>query len=231
MLDNNPLFFQHITTFDVSQEDSRGLTLLQLAIFYDKQSHLTEILKRARPEHIQDVVTLAIERRTSSETIRKLIEAGAQISLEHLTKAIDNKLSDDTLLSLFQCISSVSEDSLTKLSLCGCSNNYINFVKSMPLTNYNIQDASGNTLLMLSSLHNCGCLVDYLISKGVNVNQTNNEGFTALMFAAESKLRAVVEKLLTAGADKTIQNTYGETVTSIATFNNDADILSLLNAH
>lgn len=59
--------------------------------------------------------------------------------------------------------------------------------------------------------------VEYLISKGANLNNENNKGFTALMLAANKNENTdIVHRLLSNGADDTIKNCEGKTAFNIA---------------
>lgn len=64
-----------------------------------------------------------------------------------------------------------------------------------------LNDASGNTLLMLAAYHGHANLVAELASRGAAVNQMNDRGQTPLAGAVFKKDQAVIHTLLQHGAD------------------------------
>ena len=69
------------------------------------------------------------------------------------------------------------------------------------------------------------------IREGANPNARNEYGFTALMFAADSKNAQAIEPLLEAGADVSAKNRYGWTALMVAAWsNNPAAVTRLLSA-
>lgn len=214
------------------QVDSRGISLLLACILYKRSPETREVLKRPNDLHIMfnnnNLLEIALERNYDDNVVIELIDAGIPVTNDMLKYAIQHKLSQQVISKILEKSHvTLTPECITEI----CKLNYIDFVKGLELLNYNVQDACGNTPLIASVIHACGCLVDYFISKNVNINLQNAEGDTALMIAIELNNYKVVQSLLRAGADKTIRNSYGEDALSIATFNKNADILSLLNGN
>ena len=67
--------------------------------------------------------------------------------------------------------------------------------------------------------------VELLLEKGAIVNEKNNNGYTALIYAARSCNKEVVELLLNNYADIGIKNKYGYTVVDIAKKRNNYEVL------
>lgn len=63
------------------------------------------------------------------------------------------------------------------------------------------QDLSGNSPLMLAALQKHLHVVDYLLEQSVNLEDKNNAGENALMFAIKSHNRLMIERLVAHGAD------------------------------
>lgn len=64
-----------------------------------------------------------------------------------------------------------------------------------------LTDASGNTLLMLAAYHGHAALVGQLAQRGADVNRVNDRNQSPLAGAVFKGEDAVVDVLLTAGAD------------------------------
>jgi hypothetical protein len=74
-------------------------------------------------------------------------------------------------------------------------------------------------------------VVDYLIQNGANINEPENRhGLTPLMYAIPVNNRAIVELLLTKGADINAQNIVGTTALWGAVANNNSAMVELLLA-
>lgn len=65
----------------------------------------------------------------------------------------------------------------------------------------NLLDVNGNSFLMLSAYHSHVELVSDLLDLGANPNLSNDRGQTPLAGAVFKRNRAIVDKLLAAGAD------------------------------
>ncbi len=74
------------------------------------------------------------------------------------------------------------------------------------------QRATGHTPLMAATYNRLSeRLIKEMLSRGADVNAKNNDGMTALMFAADWANLPVVQRLLAAGANVHIRNKEGET--------------------
>ena len=81
--------------------------------------------------------------------------------------------------------------------------------KISELTNINLLDCMGRSLLMYAAIYRRVPVVDYLLQNGAEVRIADNNLFTALHFAVQSNCAAVVNLLLAAGADANAQNCFG----------------------
>ena len=70
--------------------------------------------------------------------------------------------------------------------------------------------------------------VTALLAKGVNVNASSADGFTALIIAASKGHVEILKILLNAGADTSIQNEHGATALHYAAQNGHVEILKAL---
>jgi len=64
-----------------------------------------------------------------------------------------------------------------------------------------MQDAQGNTMLMLASYHGQAAVVDVLIAAGANVDLANDRGQSPLAGAVFKDETEIVSVLIAAGAD------------------------------
>ena len=64
-----------------------------------------------------------------------------------------------------------------------------------------MQDAQGNTMLMLASYHGQAAVVDVLIAAGASVDLTNDRGQSPLAGAVFKDENEIVALLVAAGAD------------------------------
>jgi len=79
-----------------------------------------------------------------------------------------------------------------------------------------MKNSDGNSLLHLSVKENLTEFVDYLITKGVDVNTQNNEGDTPLHFAIKTKNHEIIRLLLNRSAIIDVINNRNENPVDIA---------------
>lgn len=90
------------------------------------------------------------------------------------------------------------------------------------ITDANERGKNGITPLMLAAKKGNGWEVRALLGRGARVNDSDNDGWTALMYAARYQMdNSIAETLLDAGASVTNQNNYGFTALSIAACYNE----------
>lgn len=70
--------------------------------------------------------------------------------------------------------------------------------------------------------------VDCLVANGVSVNVRNRKGSSALHYAAEAEMPAMMTRLLEYGAERDAQNVIGDTPLSIAIVNDSLQCLKIL---
>ena len=93
-------------------------------------------------------------------------------------------------------------------------------------------DATNRTALMYCCSGPFPETAQFLIDKGANVNLVdNNEGWTALMFAAAEGLAPNVKILLDNGADTTPKDIDGDTAASFAAKNGHQQVADMISAH
>jgi len=93
----------------------------------------------------------------------------------------------------------------------------------------NLQDAKGNTLLMLASYHGKTEVVRLLLNSGAKVDLRNDKGQTPLGGVAFKGYVEIATLLLDAGADP-LADQGGSTAADFATLAGKTEILALLQA-
>ncbi|KAJ2213798.1 SPT3 Dosage dependent suppressor of Ty-induced promoter mutations-like protein [Coemansia sp. RSA 487] len=78
-------------------------------------------------------------------------------------------------------------------------------------------ETTGRTLLHFATLLGMRSLADFLVSRGVNIDDTENSGMTALHFAGMyAKRESIFELLLNSGASTVIRSGLGQTAGDVA---------------
>ena len=93
-----------------------------------------------------------------------------------------------------------------------------------------ILDGDARTPLIWASFHNRQDLLEWLISKGANVDHQDRNGYCALHFAGQEKHAGITKILLDADASTELRDVYGNTPLWTAAFNarGDYDVVNAL---
>lgn len=90
-------------------------------------------------------------------------------------------------------------------------------------------DPQGNRrALNYAALNNQGAVIGVLLARGANINLANRTGFTPLHHAVEASAHDALQRLLTAGADRSLRNTGGRTALDLARLRADTNAAKLL---
>ena len=73
--------------------------------------------------------------------------------------------------------------------------------------------------------------LEFLLNHGAKINETDNDGFTALMQAVQEENLSSVEALLNRGADLKLKSKKGQTALMIAEEQGYKKIIKLLKHH
>ncbi|WOO41706.1 ankyrin repeat domain-containing protein [Rubellicoccus peritrichatus] len=92
----------------------------------------------------------------------------------------------------------------------------------------NLQDAKGNTLVMLASYHGNSKVVELLVAHGAEVDRRNLRGQTPLAGVCFKGYEEVVDVLLENGADPNADQGAGQTPLSFAALFGHKDIVERL---
>ncbi len=93
------------------------------------------------------------------------------------------------------------------------------------------RDGRGSTPLLLAAYYNREDIVDYLLEKGVDVDDKDGAGNTALIGCCFKGYTGVAKRLIRAGADVNATNTLGSTGLIYAVTFNQLEIAKLLLSH
>jgi ankyrin repeat protein len=101
----------------------------------------------------------------------------------------------------------------------------------LPLSLLNVTNHSGNTALILAAMQGHVDVVNFLISKKVDLNiQTGfGAGYTALMYAVEKNYVEIVKALLDANADRYLKDFSGNSAFMLAQKGGNANMIKLLD--
>lgn len=162
------------------------------------------------------VVLLHINLGFSQESIFTIARSGTVEQVKELIKTQPN------------CINQKNADGYTPLIVaCYRSNNEVAvfFIENGALIN---EISPMGTALMASIVKGNKDIVALLLKKNADVNLTDNQGTTPLMYAVQFKNSEVVKWLLEHNADKTKVDSQGKTAFEYAVFSGNEEIINLL---
>ncbi|KAH0792284.1 ankyrin repeat protein [Histomonas meleagridis] len=93
---------------------------------------------------------------------------------------------------------------------------FIQFLVDQYNARLDIISKKNETLLMTAAKDGNNDLCELILGSGVNINQQNNNGYTALMYAVEKVKRETVELLIGKGTNANLQNNDGNTAIILA---------------
>ena len=105
--------------------------------------------------------------------------------------------------------------------------------KFEPIKNPDAKDENGRTLLQNTAAHDDIELVTRLLASGANVNLTDSDGWSALMYAARFAQKSeTTSTLIKAGANVKAKNKFGSNALEIAAvYGTSVDVLDELASH
>jgi ankyrin repeat protein len=92
----------------------------------------------------------------------------------------------------------------------------------------NLKDKSGNTLLHSAAINGALPIIEYLLSKGVDINSTNTTLSTPLHVAIANKQDGAAKLLIEKGADVSKKDSRGNTPLHAVVYSNQKEIAELL---
>jgi len=109
--------------------------------------------------------------------------------------------------------------------------NYDSFVKIIEQKGLDFSDSNGFSPLMLCIQENRKRMIDYILSRQIDINKKNVLGNTALFYAVyfSKNQTDIIKKLLEHGADMNIPNKSGVTPLSLANSMANEKVKEFLN--
>ena len=91
-----------------------------------------------------------------------------------------------------------------------------------------LSDAGGNTPLLLSVINGSTQIVEYILSKGVDINAKDNRGFTPLHYSCQYNYENIAKLLIDKGAGINIMENRGLTPIFLAARNGNLNLVKML---
>ena len=126
-------------------------------------------------------------------------------------------------------IDSVNDNKSTPLILaCYRNNEAVALYLSDKVSNVNYNSGMG-TALMAAIMSGNKVIIEKLIDKKADLDQTDTQGKTALIYAAFNNNTEIVQMLLKAGANKKLADKENRTALDYAKFNKNTQLIILLD--
>jgi ankyrin repeat protein len=126
-------------------------------------------------------------------------------------------------------INSINDNKATPLILaCYRNNEAVALYLSDKVSNVNYNSGMG-TALMASIMSGNKVIIEKLISKKADLDQTDTQGKTALIYAAFNNNTEIVQMLIKAGANKKLADKENRTALDYAKFNKNTQLIILLD--
>ena len=122
------------------------------------------------------------------------------------------------LLFLFNSKKTTTENAGKTAAMIAAGAGHVDVLKAMQRgpSMLDLKAADGGTPAMSAAVHGYKEVLDYLISKKVDLNAQDEDGWTALHFAVMANAASSVKALLAAGAKTDIKNSDGDTAEMLA---------------
>ena len=128
-----------------------------------------------------------------------------------------------------ELINAVNDNKATPLILaCYRNNEAVALYLLDSVSNINYNSGMG-TAMMAAIMSGNKVIIEKLISKKADLNQTDTQGKTALIYAAFNNNIEIVELLLQAGANKKLADSESRTALDYAKFNKNTQLIILLD--
>ena len=126
-------------------------------------------------------------------------------------------------------INAINDNKATPLILaCYRNNEAVALYLSDKVSNLNYNSGMG-TALMASIMSGNKVIIEKLISKKADLDQTDTQGKTALIYAAFNNNTEIVQMLIKAGANKKLADKENRTALDYAKFNKNTQLIILLD--
>ena len=128
-----------------------------------------------------------------------------------------------------ELINAINDNKATPLILaCYRNNEAVALYLSDKVSNVNYNSGMG-TALMAAIMSGNKVIIDKLISKKADLDQTDTQGKTALIYAAFNNNTEIVKMLIKAGANKKLADKENRTALDYAKFNKNTQLIILLD--
>ena len=128
-----------------------------------------------------------------------------------------------------ELINTVNDNNATPLILaCYRNNEAVALYLSDKVANINYNFGMG-TALMAAIMSGNKIIIEKLISKKADLDQTDTQGKTALIYAAFNNNTEIVQMLIKAGANKKLADKENRTALDYAKFNKNTQLIILLD--
>ena len=128
-----------------------------------------------------------------------------------------------------ELLNAVNDNKATPLILaCYRNNEAVALYLLDAVSNINYNSGMG-TALMAAIMSGNKVIIEKLIAKKADLDQTDTQGKTALIYAAFNNNTEIVQMLLKAGANKKLADTENRTALDYAKFNKNTQLIILLD--